>query len=62
MVGTAERSERLHELLWPLVREASQAVIIRLHIGLGVLAIIFVLMIIFFAYAIKGAIDGEVGL
>jgi hypothetical protein len=33
------------------------------HIGLGgVLAIIVVLMIIFFAYAIKGAIDGEAGL
>jgi hypothetical protein len=52
VVGTAGGSERLHELLGPLVREASQAVITRLHIGLGLLAIIVVLMIIFFARVI----------
>jgi hypothetical protein len=61
-VGTAERPERLHELLWPLVRKASQAVTTKLSIWLGMLAIIVVLWIIFFAYAIWGAITGEAGM
>jgi hypothetical protein len=50
MVGTAERSERLHELLWTLVREASQAMsdfqtglagLIALGIFIAVLVLIY---------------------
>ena len=54
MVGTAERSECLHELLWPLIREASQAMrdLLTGMAGLIVLGIVVaVLVLIYFAWA-----------
>ena len=55
MVGAAERSECLHELLWPLVREASQAMrdLLTGMVGLIALGIfVAVLVLIYFAWVV----------